>query len=144
MVVWKCIVIKCVYVCLCVLFAVVIYCVLVVMLVSRSAMLVKENKSAVQRKLLYIATGFYLGGFLFLWLPEHALCDIVHPLESRPANVERLQLHAWFHLTSTVGPYAYLLFSEMEHFERHGARLDTQTYLLPTVVVPAAGKSRKA
>ena len=50
------------------------------------------------KRLLLAACGLYGGGFLLLWLPAEVLCHHV-PL------MQRLPLHALFHLTSTAGPH---------------------------------------
>ena len=50
------------------------------------------------------AGSLYAGGFLLLWIPEVIFCP-AHPW------IERLKLHAWFHLTSAVAPYVFLLFA---------------------------------
>jgi len=51
-----------------------------------------------------LAVGAYVGGFLLLWLPENVLLSCDHPLQ-------RLQLHALFHLTSALGSTAWVLFA---------------------------------
>ena len=48
--------------------------------------------------MLIAAACTYAGGFLLLWLPGELLCHSI-PL------VQRLPLHAIFHLTSAAGPH---------------------------------------
>ena len=62
----------------------------------------------------------------------------VHGSSSPPRL--QLPLHALFHVTSTAGPYIFLLFAELSRFERQQARLDTTGplgALLPLVVLRA-------
>ena len=49
----------------------------------------------------------YAGGFLLLWLPDVFACD----------RVQRFSLHAWFHLTSTLGPWCGLTFLLFSHYQ---------------------------
>jgi dihydroceramidase len=58
-----------------------------------------ESKTA--RRYFWASVGAYLGGFAFLWIPEHFLLACSHPLQ-------RLQLHAIFHLTSSFGSFMWL------------------------------------
>lgn len=57
-----------------------------------------------QRWLFWIAAIGYPAAFLFLWVPENALC----PLYPRLFRV--LNLHALFHIVTTVSPYCYVVF----------------------------------
>ena len=69
----------------------------------------------------------YIGGFALLWIPERSLgCE--HAFQS-------IQPHALFHLSGSVGPYAWVLLAVMDRLLRQGraARLDTRP--LPFVVV---------
>ena len=50
------------------------------------------------RRILATAACTYAGGFAMLWLPAELLCHHV-PI------VQRLPLHALFHLTSAAGPH---------------------------------------
>jgi hypothetical protein len=60
-----------------------------------------EDNRPVMRAFFGASVGSYVGGVLLLWLPEHVWLACEHPLQ-------RLQLHALFHLTSAVGSYAWL------------------------------------
>lgn len=57
-----------------------------------------------QRVLFWVAATFYPGGFLLLWVPENLLCPIY------PSLVGPLNLHAIFHIVTTVSPYCYIVF----------------------------------
>ena len=54
----------------------------------------------------------YAGGFLVLWLPDTLLCSYVQPFS----------FHAWFHLTSTIGPYCGLSFLTFAHYQLRSDR----------------------
>jgi len=58
------------------------------------------------KHLLLIGVGTYVSIFILMWLPDVLLCP----------HVSWMNLHAWFHLGSTVGPYGYITFA---CFERH-------------------------
>ena len=121
------------------IFFVLSYIFIVGILVVRSVLLAWGAKSKTMKVLVSVAGGIYVGGFACLWLPEHFLCVLVEHSE-RPALVVSLQLHAWFHLTSTIGPYSYLLFAQLERYQKQGARLTTEGTILPVVVME--GKTR--
>jgi len=55
------------------------------------------------KQLFLLATFVYLGGFFICWLPEVFLC----PKYLWP----QLNLHAWFHITSSIGPYTWIMFA---------------------------------
>lgn len=57
-----------------------------------------------RRRLFLLSAGSYVGGVFLLWVPEHVLLPCEHPAQG-------LQLHAWFHLTSALGSYAWLLWA---------------------------------
>lgn len=54
-----------------------------------------------ERNLALVACLSYASGFLLFWIPENLFCETLRPLN----------LHAWFHLTSVVGPYCFLVFA---------------------------------
>lgn len=57
-----------------------------------------------RRRLFVVSAGSYVGGVFLLWIPEHVLLPCAHPAQA-------LHLHAWFHLASAVGSYAWLLWA---------------------------------
>lgn len=57
-----------------------------------------------ERRLFLLSGGVYVGGVGLLWIPEHVLLGCEHPAQA-------FQLHAFFHLTSAVGTYAWLLWA---------------------------------
>lgn len=85
-------------------FFVVAYAGLVSLLVVRTAAASFGSGGRRRRRLFWISAGSYVGGVLFLWVPEHLVLACDHPAQA-------LQLHAWFHLTSAVGSYAWLVWA---------------------------------
>ena len=71
----------------------------------------REDDGPEMRAFFGASVGSYVGGVTLLWLPEHVWLACDHPLQ-------RLQLHALFHLTSAVGSYAWLRMM-MHHRDRH-------------------------
>lgn len=57
-----------------------------------------------QRTLFWTAALGYPGGFLLFWVPENALCPLY------PWLFQVLNLHALFHLVTTMSPYCYVVF----------------------------------
>ena len=63
------------------------------------------------------AGGIYAGGFFTLWLPEVLLCPTgSHAPLVTVAWTRHLNLHAFFHLTSSVGPYCFLCFTTYHRY----------------------------
>ncbi|CAE8665005.1 unnamed protein product [Polarella glacialis] len=57
-----------------------------------------------QRRLFWIAAIGYPAGFLLLWVPENAVCPYY------PWLFQVLNLHAVFHIVTTMSPYSYIVF----------------------------------
>jgi dihydroceramidase len=74
-----------------------------------------ERKSREFRRLCVAALAFNLLAGLGLWLPEHVLLPCDHPLQ-------RMELHAWFHLFGGLGTYAWMLGAVVDRTERVGRR----------------------
>ena len=116
----------------------VMYIVSIVVLVYKSYQFAVGSGNPVLKRLVKISAGVYVGGFLFLWLPEHFLCVLPTTDANRPVAVEAVQLHAWFHLTSTVGPYCWILFALLARYEKVGGEIRTTAMgRLPYVYVPS-------
>jgi dihydroceramidase len=63
----------------------------------------RRHRHSTFRRLFWASSGAYLGGLFTMWIPERALgCD---------AAFQAIQPHAWFHLTSLVGTYTWILFA---------------------------------
>lgn len=86
-------------------FFIVTYALAVTAIVVQSARISWGSEAdPLRKRLLTLAAGAYVGGVALLWVPEHILLPCDHWLQS-------LQLHAWFHLTSAVGSYAWLVWA---------------------------------
>ena len=84
------------------LFFVGAYAGLVALLVVRTGFVTfRLNRTTKGQWWFALAAGSYVGGVLFLWIPEHVLLPCDHPLQA-------WHLHAWFHVTSAIGSYAWL------------------------------------
>jgi len=77
----------------------------VVTLVGMSISLYSRTSIVAQRVGL-VSNLIYAGGFLILWLPDKFLCKYVQPYS----------FHAWFHLTSSLGPWMGLNFLLYAHY----------------------------
>jgi len=54
-----------------------------------------------QKVFIVLAISFYIGGWLFFWIPEIVFCD----------QLQALNFHSWWHVTSTLGAFVMVLFS---------------------------------
>lgn len=65
----------------------------------------------------------YAGGFLLLWLPEQILCGN-RLVDAHTSGLLALPvpLHAFFHVTSSIGPICCLTFMTFEHLEKRKRR----------------------
>jgi hypothetical protein len=69
------------------------------------------------------AFGVYVGGFLALWVPEQAFCgNRLHAHHHSPLQDLPLPLHAFFHVTSSIGPLSWLTFASFEGARRENRR----------------------
>lgn len=107
------------------------YAVSVVLLFLAFVNLLPKVKDSRVKWLLGLSALFYLFGFFFLWVPDKLLCD----------RVQNFSFHAWFHLTSTVGPHCLLTYSAYAtHFinikdKTRQPRLQFQMGLVPYVTL---------
>lgn len=83
------------------------------------ATLYQLRKDSPARRYAFMAVGYYSGGFLFLWLPEQLLCGNrkVSFHESGLLSLP-IPLHAFFHLTSSIGPVCCLTYLTFEYLEQ--------------------------
>jgi dihydroceramidase len=63
----------------------------------------------------------YAGGFFCLWIPEQLLCGN-RLVDTHDSGLLRLPipLHAFFHITSSIGPVCCLIYMTFEHLEARG------------------------
>ncbi|MFT7623321.1 MAG: dihydroceramidase [Myxococcota bacterium] len=83
------------------------------------------------KKLYYWAAGGYLSGVFFLWMPEHVFLACDHPAQAA-------HLHAWFHSTSVVGTYSWLLLLIWDHLTVNGHTPEFAPGVVPWIVPGAA------
>mmetsp|Transcript_28654 Transcript_28654/g.67744 ORF Transcript_28654/g.67744 Transcript_28654/m.67744 type:complete len:105 (-) Transcript_28654:28-342(-) len=67
-----------------------------------------QRGSTMQRRLVLTGTGLYVGGTLFFWIPDLLFC---HQL-----GLEPLKFHAWFHVTSALGSYVFVVMIAYTHY----------------------------
>jgi hypothetical protein len=94
------------------------------------------------------SVGFYAGGFLVLWLPEQLFCG--NRVETSHDSVLlrlHVPLHAYFHITSALGPFCFLTYAAFSRLHQLGKR-PTLRYLsklemgmLPLPVACVDGKA---
>ena len=81
-----------------------------------SALSLMAAERSIAGKYAWYAVSFYLGGSIFLWFPEQLFCgnrlEVHH--ESGLLALP-IPLHAFFHVTSAIGPVCYLTFTVAEH-----------------------------
>ena len=93
--------------------------VLAVAVTSLDAVASSPSKAVTKPYVLW-AFGIYVGGFLALWVPEQVFCgNRLHAHHHSPLQDLPLPLHAFFHVTSSIGPLSWLTFASFE-----GARRD--------------------
>lgn len=88
--------------------------------------------SRTHRVLVLTSVLSYVGGVFVLWIPEHILLPCDHPLQA-------LELHAWFHLTSAVGTYAWILFALWDRLDLRQLDPQLETGLPAPFVSPGEG-----
>jgi len=74
----------------------------ILVLIYRCSIIFRNpNTMRHQKAFIVAAIGFYVGGWLFFWIPEVLFCD----------RIQALNFHAWWHVTSTLGAFMMVLFS---------------------------------
>jgi len=102
-------------------------------LVYRCSVIFRKPGTVYHQKAFIIASiCFYIGGWLFFWIPEVAFCD----------TLQSYNFHAWWHVTSTLGAFVFVLFATYQR-ELHKGRKPELNYnyfigvpLLPYVHIP--------
>ena len=67
------------------------------------------------KKYAIMAGIFYIGGFLFLWIPEQIICGN-RLVQKNETILKLLNFHAWFHITSSIGPYCWMIFATLTEY----------------------------
>lgn len=92
--------------------------VLAVAVTSLDAVASSPSKKITKPYVLW-AFGIYVGGFLALWVPEQVFCgNRLHAHHHSPLQDLPLPLHAFFHVTSSIGPLSWLTFASFEGVRR--------------------------
>lgn len=113
----------------------------ILVLVYRCSIIFRNpNTAAHQRVFIVCAIGFYIGGWLFFWVPEVLFCD----------QLQSYNFHAWWHVTSTLGAFVMVLFSVYQR-ETHRGRKPELNYncilgvpILPYVHIPELPQAKIA
>jgi dihydroceramidase len=102
-------------------------------LVYRCSVIFRKPETLYHQKVfIVLSICFYIGGWLFFWVPEVAFCDTLQPYN----------FHAWWHVTSTLGAFVLVLFATFQR-EIHRGRKPELNYncfagipILPYVHIP--------
>jgi len=73
----------------------------------------KETKS-IAKKFIILSFSIYVGGFFVFWLPERIFCENY--------QLQRFPFHAIFHVSSSLGPYLWLVFAAFQRLDVLGFR----------------------
>ena len=75
----------------------------------------RKIKNVTIIKYAVLSALFYAGGFVFLWLPEQIFCgNRIHV--NHNSLLTKMQFHAIFHITSTVGPYFFMIYAVLMNY----------------------------
>jgi len=92
-----------------------------------------------QKLFIVLSVSFYIGGWLFFWIPEILYCD----------QLQALNFHAWWHVTSTLGAFVLVVFAVFQR-ELHKGRNPQLNYncflgipILPYVHIPNPNSLKK-
>jgi len=95
------------------IFFVVAFICLILILAYRSAIIYRRPETLIHQKVLIVGSlGFYIGGWLFFWIPEVAFCG----------TLQSYNFHAWWHVTSTFGAFCLVLFTVYQRELQRGRR----------------------
>lgn len=77
------------------------------------------KRYAAAKKYAYLSVAFYGAGFFFLWIPEQVLCgNRIHDTHDSGLLALPIPLHAFFHITSSIGPLCFLTFVVYDFLEK--------------------------
>jgi len=117
------------------IFFVIAFICLILTLAYHCSVIFRRPETLTHQKVLIVASlGFYIGGWLFFWIPEVAFCG----------NLQSLNFHAWWHVTSTFGAFCLVLFTVFQRELQRGRRpqLCYNSFagvpILPYVHIPSA------
>jgi len=111
------------------------YILCILTLVYHLSKIYRRPTTLVHQKVLIVSSmGFYIGGWLFFWVPEILFCG----------QLQSFNFHSWWHVTSTFGAFALVVFSIYQRELVRGRRpqLCYNTFggipLLPYVHIPSS------
>jgi len=117
------------------IFFLVAYILCILTLVYHLSKIYRRPTTVFHQKAFIIGSmGFYIGGWLFFWIPEVLFCD----------RLQSFNFHACWHATSTLGAFALVLFSVYQRELVRGRRpqLCYNTFagvpLLPYIHIPSS------
>eukprot|EP01084_Bolivina_argentea_P062277 113868_1 len=94
---------------------VIAYIITVASIILSTGIQIRKIKNMNLAKYGILSGMFYAGGFLFLWLPEQFICGN-RILVNHHTILTKLQFHAIFHITSTIGPYYFMIYAVMMNY----------------------------
>ena len=84
------------------------------------------------KRYAYLSVAFYGAGFFFLWLPEQILCgNRIHDSHESGLLALPIPLHAFFHITSSIGPFCFLTYVVFDFLEKRKRRPDITSEFVP-------------
>ena len=99
-------------------------------LVFRSYRLVRNGSNRTAKSLYLLGVMSTASGFFLFWLPEHALC-VIYPVRER-GSLQKVPLHAMWHVLTAFGAYAWILAGTINHLEAQYKR-ERSNKVQPTV-----------
>jgi dihydroceramidase len=102
-------------------YVVTVFAIFTVTLVRASCYAPERNAPA--RKYAYLSVAFYGAGFFFLWIPEQVFCgNRIHDTHLSGLLALPIPLHAFFHITSSIGPLCFLNYVVFDYLEKRKRR----------------------
>jgi len=85
----------------------------ILVLVYRCSLIFRHPNTLPHQKVFIVAAiCFYIGGWLFFWIPEVLFCD----------QIQALNFHSWWHVTSTLGAFMMVLFAVFQREVQRGRK----------------------
>jgi len=109
------------------------YIIGILVLVYRCSIIFRNPATVFHQKLfIVLSVSFYIGGWLFFWVPEVLNCEAL----------KSYNFHAWWHVTSTLGGFILVVFAtfQREFHRNRNPQLNYNTIMgvsiLPYVHIP--------
>jgi len=95
------------------IFFLVAYILCILTLIYNCIIIFKKPDTLLHQKIfIVLAAGSYVGGWLFFWVPEVVACE----------TLKDYNFHAWWHVTSTIGAFFFVLFSTFQREINRGRK----------------------